>query len=88
MLRPQQPPPFLHNFPLAVRARGGELCCNLSNFNYKLQVESRQQHQALYIDSHLRLVGMIIEVTSRHMECTYFNLDYSRIPAVALHLGC
>ena len=25
----------------------------------------------------------MIEVTSRHMECTYFNLDHSRMPAVA-----
>ena len=26
----------------------------------------------------------MIEVTSRHMVCTHFNLDYSRMPAVAL----
>ena len=26
----------------------------------------------------------MIEVTSRHMKCTHFNLDYSRMPAVAL----
>ena len=28
----------------------------------------------------------MIEVTSRHMECTYFDLDYSRMPVVALHV--
>ena len=27
----------------------------------------------------------MIEVTSRHMECTHFNVDYSQMPAVALH---
>ena len=43
MLQPQQPPPFLRTAPLAVR---GELCSNLSN--YKSQIESRQQHLALY----------------------------------------
>ena len=26
----------------------------------------------------------MIKVTSRHMECTHFNLDNSRMPAVAL----
>ena len=26
----------------------------------------------------------MIEVTRRHMECTHFNSDYSRMPAVAL----
>ena len=26
----------------------------------------------------------MIEVTSRHTECTYFNSDYSQMPAVAL----
>ena len=36
------------------------------------------------MDRHLRSVAIVIEVTSRHMECTRFNLDYSRIPAVAL----
>ena len=29
----------------------------------------------------------MIEVTSRHLECTHFILDYSRMPAVALHTG-
>ena len=32
---------------------------------------------------HLRSVAIMIEVTSRHMECTHVNLDYSRMPAVA-----
>ena len=30
----------------------------------------------------------MIEVTSRHMECTHFNTDYSRMPAVALQMPC
>ena len=33
---------------------------------------------------HLVSVAITIEVTSRHMECTRFNLDYSQMPAVAL----
>ena len=49
---------------------------------YKLQAESRQQHLALYMDRHLRSVAIMIEVTSHHMECTHFNLDYSQMPAV------
>ena len=57
---------------------------NLSNFNYKPQVESRQQHLDLYMDRHLRSVAIMTEVTSRHMECTHSNADYSRMPAVAL----
>ena len=60
------------------------LCSNLNNFNYKSQAESPQQHLALYMDRHLRSVAMEIEVTSHLMECTHFNLDYSRMPAVAL----
>ena len=55
-----------------------------SNFNYKPQVKSRQTHLALYSDRHLRSVAIMIEVTSRHMECTRFKLDYSRMLAVAL----
>ena len=39
-----------------------------------------------YMDRHLRSVAIMIEVTSRHMECTHFNPDYSRMPAVALQL--
>ena len=27
----------------------------------------------------------MIEVTSRHTDCTHFNSDYSPMPAVALH---
>ena len=50
-------------------------CSNLSNFNYKLQVGSDRQHLALYMDRHLRLIAIMIEVTSRHTECTHFNLD-------------
>ena len=29
----------------------------------------------------------MIEVTSRYMECTHFNLDFSQMPAVALQIG-
>ena len=46
--------------------------------------ESHQQHLALYMECHLRRVTIMIEVTSRHPEWTHFNLDYSRMPAVAL----
>ena len=35
------------------------------------------------MDRHLRSVAIMIEVTSRHMECTHFNSDYCRMPAVA-----
>ena len=59
-------------------------CTNCSNLNYKPQTECRQQHLALYMDRHLRYVAIMIEVTSRHMECTHFNLDYRQMPAVAL----
>ena len=41
------------------------LCSNLNNFNYKPQVESRQQHLAIYTERHLRLVAIMIEATSR-----------------------
>ena len=57
------------------------MCSNVSNINYKSQVESQQQHLALYTERHLRSVAIMIEVTSRHMECTHFNLDYSQMPA-------
>ena len=70
MLRPQQPPPFLRTSLLAARASGGGLC---SNYNYKPQTESHQPHLALYANCHLRSVAIMIEVTSRHMECTHFN---------------
>ena len=59
-------------------------CSNLSNFNYKPQAESQQQHFALYMYCLLLSLAIIIEVTSRHMECTHFNLAYSQMPAVAL----
>ena len=35
------------------------------------------------MDRHLRSVAIIIEVTSRYLECTYFHLDHSQMPAVA-----
>ena len=59
---------------------------NHSNFNYKPQVESRQQHLALCMDRHLRSVAIMIEVTSRHLECTHFYSDCSQMPAVAKQL--
>ena len=30
-------------------------------------------------------VAIMIEVTSCHLECSYFNLDYSQMLAIALH---
>ena len=48
------------------------LCSNLS---YKPQIESRQQHLALYTDCHLCLLDIMIVVTSRHIKCTHFNLE-------------
>ena len=45
------------------------MCSNLSNFNYKPQAESRQQHLSLYMDRYLRSVAMMIEVTSQHQGC-------------------
>ena len=35
---------------------------------------------------HLRLVAIMIEVTSRHKECTHFNSNYRRMPVVVLQL--
>ena len=60
-------------------------CINLSNLNCKPQIESRQQQLALYIDRNIRLVAIMIDVTSRHLECTDYNLDCSQMSAVALH---
>ena len=59
---------------------------SLSNFNYKPHTESHQQHLDLFIERHLRSVAIMIELTSRHTECTYFNSDYSQMPAVALQV--
>ena len=64
-------------------ARRVTCCSNLSNFNYKPQIESHQQHVASYMECHLHSVAIMTEMTSRHMECTHFNLDYSQISAVA-----
>ena len=50
--------------------------------------ESNQQHLALDIDHHLRSITVMIEGTSRHLKCTHFNLDYSRMSAVALQCFC
>ena len=64
----------------------GKACCDLNNFNYKPQVESRQQHLALYMDRHLRSVVIMLEVTSRYTKCSHFNLVYSQMPVVAQQL--
>ena len=56
---------------------------NVSNFNYKPQAESRQQHLALCMDRHLRSAAIMIEVTGRQTESTPFNQYYSQMPAVA-----
>ena len=51
----------------------------------KSQTESYQQHLALYMFYRLlRSVAIMVEVTSRNMECTDFNSDYSHVPAVVL----
>ena len=55
-----------------------------SNFNYKPRASDPQQ-LALYVERHLRLVAIMIEVSSRHTKCANFNPDYSQMPAVALH---
>ena len=60
------------------------MCSNL--INYKPQVESRQQHLALYMDRFRPTVAIMIKVTSRRGECTLFNSDYSQLPAVALQM--
>ena len=55
----------------------------------QLQTKSHQQHVALHMDCHLRSVAIMVDVTSRQMDCTHCKLDYSRMPAVALQLeGC
>ena len=57
-----------------------------SNFNYKPQTESHQQHLGLYMDRYLCALAIVIEVTGRRMKCSHFILEYSRMPAFALHL--
>ena len=54
-----------------------------SNFNYKPQAESCLQQLALCMDRHQCSVAIMIEVTSCHTKCAHFNLDCSRMPAVA-----
>ena len=56
------------------------MCSNLSNFNYKPQVESCQQYLALYLDCYLRALAVMMKVTCRHMEYSHFNLDYGCLP--------
>ena len=90
---------FLHKFFVTIRsghfldkfilqnlrcALLSNRCSNVSNFNYKPQVESRQQYLALYMERHLCSVAIMIEVTSRHTECTHYNSNNSQMPAVAL----
>ena len=38
----------------------------------------------IYGSRHLRSAAIVIEVTSRHTECTHFNLDFSRMSVIAL----
>ena len=38
------------------------------------------------MDRNLRSVVIMLEVTSRHTECTHSDLVYSQIPVVALQL--
>ena len=87
MLQPQQLPLSSRTSLVAARAKGGELC---SNLNYKPQTESHQQQSVLYMKRYLLSVVIMIEVTSRHMECAHSNLDYRRMPTVELqrHLTC
>ena len=59
-------------------------CSNLSNFNYKSQAESQQQHLDLYPKRHLRLVAIMIKETSCNTECTYFNLDFQVLLTLCL----
>ena len=68
------------NFLLSIAP---STCSNFNYRYYKSQTESCQQNLALYMDRHLRSVAIMIEVTSRHMVCTHFNLDYSQMAAVA-----
>ena len=62
------------------------MCSNLSNFNYKPQTEGHQQHLASHMERQLLTVAIMIEVSSRYMKCTHFDLDCSQMPAVALQL--
>ena len=67
----------------------GILCCfyqqgTVKQARHKPPVESQQQHLALYMEQHLHSVAIMIEVTSHHMECIHFNLNYSQMTAVAL----
>ena len=43
-----------------------------------------KKNLALRTERHLRPVAVMIEVPSRHPECTLFYLDYSYMPAIAL----
>ena len=47
---------------------------------------SRQQNLALYTERHLHSVAIMLEMTSRRVECTHFNLDFSQMPAVMQQL--
>ena len=86
----------LYSVSIKLWRKTFNVCCWCSNFNYKPQVESRQQHFALYTDGHLCSVAIVREVTSRHKKCTHFNLDYRQMscrsttmvtPTKKLHLA-
>ena len=38
------------------------------------------------MDRHRRSIAIMIEVTNRHLECTHFNLDYSRMPVIQVKM--
>ena len=51
-------------------------CRNLDN--------ARLLGHPVYMDRQQRSVAIMIEVTSRQVDCTHFNSDYSQVPAFAL----
>ena len=51
---------------------------NCSNRNYKPQMESHQQHLALYMKRHLHSATVMMDLTSCHTECTHLTLITAR----------
>ena len=59
-----------------------------STTNHKQKVNNKTWlyiRNAIYVYKDRSITSIMIEVTSCHMECTHFNLDYSRMSAVGLH---
>ena len=52
---------------------------------YKPQIKSLQQHSSVINRTVSTKVAIMIEVTSRHVECSLLTPDFSQTPAVALH---